>query len=44
MFKSKKPTINDILNFIKSEYSKELEIPKKDTIAIKKEPELFNTQ
>lgn len=44
VFKSKKPTINDILNFIKSEYSKELEIPKKDTIAIKKEPELFNTQ
>lgn len=41
VFKSKKPTINDIINYIKIEFLNELEIPNKDTISLKKEPTLF---
>ena len=35
IFKGKKPTIKHIIDFIKSEYANELEIPKRDTISIK---------
>lgn len=41
IFKSKKPTISDILNHIRKEYLNEFQILKKDIIRIKKEPELF---
>jgi hypothetical protein len=41
IFKNKKPTIKQIIDFVKSEYANELEIPKKDTISIKREPKLF---
>ena len=41
LFKNKKPTTKQIMDYIRIEYVNELEIPKKDTISIKKEPKLF---
>lgn len=41
LFKNKKPTTKQIMDYIRNEYVNELEIPKKDTISIKKEPKLF---
>ena len=41
IFKSKKPTIKHIIDFIKSDFANELETTKKDTISIKIKTELF---
>ena len=41
IFKNKKATIKQVIDYILTEYDNELEIIKKDTISIRIEPELF---